>query len=418
MMLFAALLLSVPTCARVTAEGPFAEMSFDAALMAAKSADKIVMIDFFTTWCVPCKQLDRVTWKDPKVVEWLGQKCVALKVDAEKDVDLAKRFKISAYPTIVFVKADGKEIDRLIGYRDGAKFLSEATDALAGKDALTRAKEKLAGHEQEPLARTNYARELARMSKNDEALREYLWCWDEGVKAQPAYSGVRRSFLLSDIGRLGKVHPPALLALRDRRDAAEARLNAGSDARDDVADVCALNKELGEGERTVNLYDALRKDRRLAAPLRSTFASEISEPLAKARRYADVLDLFDDPIQYVERQLQTAQMIDPAKQEAATTDDWTAKMQKRAHQSFFVGKTSPVFEALVGVQRGEEANRVAEMLIQFAGTDDTYALLVDSAARAGNVELAKSIADRGFAAVPEAATGLLRTARDKLPDGK
>src|SRR5580765_4969291 len=91
---------------RIEIEGPFQELGFDQALAAAKKDGKVVMIDFFTTWCGPCKRLDKVTWADADVQKWLGEKTVALKIDAEKEAKLADRFDVHAYPTIVFVKAD------------------------------------------------------------------------------------------------------------------------------------------------------------------------------------------------------------------------------------------------------------------------------------------------------------------------
>ncbi len=126
---FVVLLLVMTACQPASShavEKPFVEMTFDAALAEAKRADKVVMVDFFTTWCPPCKQLDRVTWKDPEVIEWLGQNSVALKVDAEKDVELAKRFQVNAYPTLVFVDGAGKEVERLLGFYDGPAFLAKA----------------------------------------------------------------------------------------------------------------------------------------------------------------------------------------------------------------------------------------------------------------------------------------------------
>ena len=68
---------------------------------------KVILIDFVTTWCAPCKKMDKTTWKDKKVRAWLGEKTVALKIDAEKEKKLAKDYRVEMYPTIVLLKADG-----------------------------------------------------------------------------------------------------------------------------------------------------------------------------------------------------------------------------------------------------------------------------------------------------------------------
>src|SRR4030095_3229728 len=114
-------------------DGPFQDLSFDAALKKAAAEKKLVMIDFFTTWCAPCKQLDATTWKDDGVTRWLAEHAVALKIDAEKEEKLADRFDIEPYPTLLFLHSDGKEADRLVGYRDPERFLKEAALVLAGK---------------------------------------------------------------------------------------------------------------------------------------------------------------------------------------------------------------------------------------------------------------------------------------------
>ncbi len=91
--------------------------SFPAALAEAKRTGKPIFVDFYTTWCGPCKYLDAVTYKHPKFVAE-SKKWVMVKVDAEKgaaNVNLAKKFKIDGYPSMIFLQSDGKETDRAVG---------------------------------------------------------------------------------------------------------------------------------------------------------------------------------------------------------------------------------------------------------------------------------------------------------------
>ncbi|MGE4168882.1 MAG: thioredoxin family protein [Candidatus Babeliales bacterium] len=81
------------------------------AVMAKKQP---VMYDFFTTWCAPCKKLE-------PILEELAKEyndVIIVKIDAEMFKSLASKYKIEAYPTLVFFNKDGKEVTRFTGYSD------------------------------------------------------------------------------------------------------------------------------------------------------------------------------------------------------------------------------------------------------------------------------------------------------------
>ncbi|PQV63233.1 Thioredoxin-like [Abditibacterium utsteinense] len=91
--------------------------SFPAALAEAKRTGRPIFVDFFTTWCGPCKYLDAVTYKDPRFVAE-SKNWIMVKVDAEKNkanVQLAQKYKVEGYPSMVFLKPGGKESSRVVG---------------------------------------------------------------------------------------------------------------------------------------------------------------------------------------------------------------------------------------------------------------------------------------------------------------
>ncbi len=219
---------------------------FGAACVRAAEQKKIVVVDFFTTWCGPCKKLDEITWPDESVKQWIAENAIFVKVDAEKDVALASRFEVQGYPTILLAKSDGQVIDRIVGYKSPSEFLDAAKQALAGKDSLVRANAKVDAAPQDPMVRMERARALAEKGEKQQALDDYLWCYDHGCENSPAFVGVRVSFLVADIAALGRSYPPAMDALRTRRDAAE-KASHSSDAaegRRGAADLASLDRML------------------------------------------------------------------------------------------------------------------------------------------------------------------------------
>ncbi len=77
------------------------------------NSDSLVVIDFFATWCGPCKMLSPVLENVSNVLNNVE----FIKVDIDQFNELASQYKVQSVPTIVFMK-NGNEINRHIGYID------------------------------------------------------------------------------------------------------------------------------------------------------------------------------------------------------------------------------------------------------------------------------------------------------------
>ena len=121
-------LLAGTACgAPVNAEEIKWQPNYQAALAAAQPDGKIIMVDFFTDWCGWCDKLDSDVYTDSAVVEF-SRSIVNLKIDAEDGGEgqaLAQRYGVTGFPTILFLTADGREVDRIGGFLPAPQFLEE-----------------------------------------------------------------------------------------------------------------------------------------------------------------------------------------------------------------------------------------------------------------------------------------------------
>jgi thiol:disulfide interchange protein DsbD len=90
------------------------------------SRNQALLIDFETTWCGPCKQMDQWVYSADPVVE-KSVNLVAVKVDGDENRDLVKQYKVTAYPTIILVGTDGVEIRRVVGYQSVSQMIAFLT---------------------------------------------------------------------------------------------------------------------------------------------------------------------------------------------------------------------------------------------------------------------------------------------------
>lgn len=88
----------------------------ESALAQARRAGLPAFLDFYATWCAPCKWMDRAVYSDPLLSEAAeGVAMIRVDVDKPEGKEIAARYAVTAYPTLVHVAPDGKETLRWVG---------------------------------------------------------------------------------------------------------------------------------------------------------------------------------------------------------------------------------------------------------------------------------------------------------------
>ena len=108
----------------------FSKGTYQEILDLAKKENKIVMIDFITDCCKWCVETDRKVYTNQEVYDFANSNQINWKIDAEKGEgpDLAKKYGVKGFPTIIFADANGTEIDRIYGYLPADQFLIKMKD--------------------------------------------------------------------------------------------------------------------------------------------------------------------------------------------------------------------------------------------------------------------------------------------------
>lgn len=101
-------------------------------LAKAKQQNKYVFVDAFTTWCGPCKWMDKNVFPTAEAGEFFNKNFVNAKIDMEKGegLDIAKKYSVQAYPTYLYVDGDGNLVHRVVGSMETPKFIAASSDAL------------------------------------------------------------------------------------------------------------------------------------------------------------------------------------------------------------------------------------------------------------------------------------------------
>ncbi|SDE03518.1 thioredoxin family protein [Riemerella columbipharyngis] len=103
----------------------FETTTFKEILAKAKSENKLIFLDAYTSWCGPCKMMAKKVFTQKEVGDYYNTHFINARFDMEKGEgkDIAKKYEVYSYPTYLFLNGDGEVIHRSVGYFAPKEFI-------------------------------------------------------------------------------------------------------------------------------------------------------------------------------------------------------------------------------------------------------------------------------------------------------
>ena len=93
------------------------EQDYEQAKLESQKQNKLLLIDFYTTWCAPCKQIDKLIFNDPGISAEMSKSFILLRYDAEKDEThrLSLKHHIRGYPSSAVLNQNQFTVHKQLG---------------------------------------------------------------------------------------------------------------------------------------------------------------------------------------------------------------------------------------------------------------------------------------------------------------
>lgn len=130
----------------------FQELPFKDLVSKAKKENKIIFIDAFTSWCGPCKMMEKNIFTKKSVGDYYNANFINARFDMEKGEgrDIAAKYGVRSYPTYLFLNGDGEVVSQNYGYMEESMFVAMAQNINSPNNKKGSLKELFEKGEKDP----------------------------------------------------------------------------------------------------------------------------------------------------------------------------------------------------------------------------------------------------------------------------
>lgn len=210
-------------------------------LSQARQTGKVIFLDGYTTWCAPCRKMDKEVFTMPEVANYFNQKFINVKYDMERGegASLKERYGVRAFPTYLFIDGNGRVVHRIVGaYTKEGEFLSYAMLSVTPGKSYVELEQRYRNGERNPDLMFSFMQALrlaGERKKAEEIVADYLALMSKDHFMDSTYWQAIKEFLNDPMSREFKI-------LLENRDEIAAAIGA-EDVDEKIYEV--INNSIG-----------------------------------------------------------------------------------------------------------------------------------------------------------------------------
>lgn len=121
--IFVIILILLPISAAATPGDAIVWQEYDKGILSAKEYNKKILLYFHADWCKYCKLLEKTTFTDKRIIQYLNDNFINISVNSDQNRKLSKKYNIRGVPALFFLTPNSDKIRNIPGYVDSDVFI-------------------------------------------------------------------------------------------------------------------------------------------------------------------------------------------------------------------------------------------------------------------------------------------------------